>query len=79
MMTPRLDFIDIVVILLTVIFIIWFVRDELRRMKPFVVISTRTNKAVNRFKTSLEAYQWVAERYLVEGPHGPIYEVRKQV
>lgn len=43
---------------------------------PYRVISLRTDNEVARFICADDALAWAVYRQRVEGPHGPLYEVR---
>ena len=42
----------------------------------FVVISVRTGNAIAAFLLPTDAVKYIVYRRSVEGPHGPLYEVR---
>jgi hypothetical protein len=71
-----MDKVSIAVIVFAVICVIYFVYLHWPR-KPFAVISDRTGNVVKRFETTGEACLWISERYMVEGPHGPVYHLKR--
>jgi hypothetical protein len=72
-----MDWISISAIVFAILFIVWLVRHELNRAKPYKVVSLRTEKVVKRFAKAHDAHVWISERYLTEGPHGPTYSIRR--